>query len=103
MEAVTRKLVRQHIISQIASLCALGQEVPDEAAESLLGVSDVLPPVQECREFGPVVLVRNECIRLEHSFEPFRRVAHLVPDFGEVLKVAGDLTFVPGNQDRLDV
>jgi hypothetical protein len=30
-------------------------------------------------------------------------VASLVPEFGEMFEMAGDLTFVPGEQDGLDV
>jgi hypothetical protein len=40
---------------------------------------------------------------LRHGFEPLARTAGPVPDCGEVLEVAGDLTFVPGDQDRFDV
>ena len=45
----------------------------------------------------------DERVGLEHSFEPLASVARLVPDFGEMFEVAGDLTFVPGDQDRFDV
>jgi len=47
--------------------------------------------------------VGDESVGLEHSFEPLATVASLVPEFGEILEVAGDLTFVPGEQDRFDV
>ena len=58
--------------------------------------------MQECREFGVVALVGNERERLKHSFEPLTSVASVVPDFGEMFEVTGDLTFVPGDQDRFD-
>ena len=52
---------------------------------------------------GVVVLVGHECERFEHNFESFTGIAGLVPDFGEMFEVAADLTFVPRNQDALDV
>ena len=53
---------------------------------------DVLTSMQERRELGAVMLVGNERVG----------TARLGPDFGEMLEVAGDLTFVPGHQDRFD-
>jgi hypothetical protein len=50
-----------------------------------------------------MVLVGNERVGLEHGFEPLASVASLVPDCGEIFEVAGDLPFVPGDQDRVDV
>ncbi len=58
--------------------------------------------MHECREFSAVVLVANERVSLQHSFEPLTSVARLVPDLGEIFEVAGDLPFVPGDQDRFD-
>ena len=51
----------------------------------------------------PVVLVGDERVGLEHSFESSASIAGLVADFGELFEVAGDLTFVPGGQDRFDI
>jgi hypothetical protein len=101
--AVARKLVRRDIIPDVVGLCGLGQQVSDEVAELLLRSGDVLTSMQECREFGAVVLVGNERVGLEHRFEPLASVAILVPDFVERFEVAGDLTFVAGDQDRFDV
>ena len=64
---------------------------------------DMLISMQECREFGGVALVLNECVGLEHGFEPLTSGASLASQFGEMFEVAGDVTFVPGEQDRFDV
>ena len=69
----------------------------------LLRSGDVLASMQECGEFGAVVLLGNERIRLEHGFQPLAGVTRLVADLSELFEVSGDLTFVPGNQDRLDI
>ena len=62
--------------------------------------------MQVRREFGtgvPIGLVGDEGVGLQHSFESLASVASLVPDFGEILEMGSDLTFVPGEQDRFDV
>ncbi len=62
--------------------------------------------MQECREFfGAVVLavVADERVGPQHGLEPLAGVAGLVTEFDEMRKVAGDVTFVPGDQDRFDV
>ncbi len=102
VEAVARELVRCDIVPEVAGLCGVGQQVSDEVAELLLRSGDVLTSMQECREFGAVVLVGNERVGLEYSFEPLASVASLVPDFGKMFEVVGDLTFVPGDQDGFD-
>ena len=106
MEAIARELVRGDVIAKVAGLCALGQQVLDHVAELLLRSGDVLTSMQECCELGAVVLLGllgDEREGLEDSLEPLARVANLVPDSGEMFEVAIDLTFVPGQQDRLDV
>jgi hypothetical protein len=69
----------------------------------LLRSGIVLTPMDECREFAVVVLMGNQRVGLEDRLEPLARVAGLVADLGEIFEVAGDLSFVPGDQDRLDV
>lgn len=59
--------------------------------------------MQARREFGAVVLVGNERVGLKHSFEPLASIASLVADCYKMFKVAADLTFVPGHQNRFDV
>ncbi len=106
MEAVARELLRRDIVPDIAGLWGLGQQVSDHVAELLLRSGDLVVSMQERREFGvvvPVGLVGDERVGLQHSFEPLASVASLVPEFGEIFEVAGDLTFVPGEQDRFDV
>lgn len=106
VEAVACELVRRHIIPDVAGLCGLGQQVSDHLVDLVLRSGDPLVPMQERREFGVVVLAGlagDEGVGLEHRFESLAGVATLVPDFGEVVEVAGDLTFVPGTEDRCDV
>jgi hypothetical protein len=106
VEAVTRKLARRDIISDVASLCDLDQHISEHVAKLLLlRPGDVLTSMQERREFGAVVLavVGDEGVGLQHSFEPLASVAGLVPDFGEMFEVASDVTLVPGEQDRFDI
>ena len=102
VEAVARQLVRRDIIPDVAALCSLGQQVSDQVLELLLRSGDVFTLMHECREFSTVVLVGNERIGLEHSFEPLTSVTSSVPDLGEIIEVAGDLTVVPDDQDRFD-
>jgi hypothetical protein len=61
---------------------------------------EVRAPVQEGGELRVVVLVADERVGPEDGLEPRARVAGLVADLGELLEVAGDLAFVPGDQDR---
>lgn len=50
--------------------------------------------------------LRSAALRLhvgrEHRFELLADVAGLTPAFREIVEVARDLTFVPGEQDRFD-
>lgn len=103
VEAIGRKLAGRDIIPEAASLCALGEQVSDEIAELLLRPGDVLTSMQARREFGAVVLVGNERVGLKHSFEPLASIASLVADCYKIFKVAADLTFVPGHENRFDV
>jgi len=57
VEAVARELVRRDIVPEIAGLCALAEKVSDEVAELVLRSLDVLTSMQECGEFGAVILV----------------------------------------------
>jgi hypothetical protein len=105
VEAVARELVRRDIVPDVAGLCGLAQQVSDHVAELLLRPGDVLVSMQERRECGAVVLavMGDEGIGLQYSFEPLTSAASPVPDFGEMFEVAGDMAFVPGEQDRFDV
>jgi hypothetical protein len=103
VQAVAREFVRGDIIPRVASLCPLGNQVSDDSAEVLLGSGDVLASMQECREFGAVVLMGNEGEGLEHGFEPLASAASLAPKLGKLFEVDGDVTFVPGDQDRFDI
>ena len=65
----------------------------------LLRVREVLTSVQECGEFGTMVLMANERIGLEHGFEPLTNVSSSIPDFREIFEVMADVAFVPRDQD----
>lgn len=106
VKAVGRKLVRRDIVPDVAGFCCLGQQVSDHVVDLMLRSGDLLVPMEERSEFGvvmPAGLVGDEGVRFEHGFQPLASVAGLLPDFGEILEVAGDLMFVPGAQDRFDV
>jgi len=104
VEAEARKLARRDIVPDVTGLRRLGQQVCDEVAEMLMRLGNVLAPVQERCELGAVgPLLGNERIGPEDGFEPLAGVAPVVPDLGEMLKMASDLAFVPGGQDRSDV
>jgi hypothetical protein len=106
MQAVVRKLVRRDVTSDLAGLRSLGQQVTDHLDEMLTGSGEVLIAMQERRQFAVLMragLVGDEGVRLQHRFESFAGAVGLVADLGELFEVAGDLTFVPGEQDRLDV
>ena len=105
VEAVARKLLRCDIGPDGADLSGLGQHISEHVAKLLLRPCDVLASMQERRGFGAVVLavVGDEGIGLQHSFEPLASVASLVSDLGEMFEVTGDVTLVPGEQDRFDV
>jgi hypothetical protein len=105
VEAVAREFVRRDVIPDVADLRGLGQQVSDQMAELLLCSGDVLTSMQKCREFGAAVLavLRDERVGLKHRFEPLASVAGSVSDFGEMFAVAGDVTFVPGEQDSFNV
>jgi hypothetical protein len=103
VEAVARELIRGDIVPDIAGLYGLGQHASDQVGELPLRSGDVLTSMQECRQFAVVMLVANERVGPEHSCEPLARVASLVPALRRDVQVAGDMTFVPGEQDRFDV
>src|SRR5215216_3725479 len=103
VEAVARKFLGSNVIPDVARIRGLGKQVSDDLREVLLRSVSVLTSMQERREFAGVALVLDECVGLEHGFEPLPRVARLVPDFGEMFEVAADVTFVPGEQDSFDV
>lgn len=59
--------------------------------------------MQDGRELDVVTLVGNEREGLEDRFEALASAVSSVSDFGEMFEVAGDMTFVPRDQDRFDV
>jgi hypothetical protein len=108
VEAVAGEFVRRDVVAEVAGLCALGEQVPDEVSEVLLGPGDVLASMQDCHELGAVVpelpwcIVPNERVGLQDRVEPLAGVAGSVAKFGQPFKVAADLTLVPCGQDRFD-
>jgi SAM-dependent methyltransferase len=111
VQAVAREFVGTDIISDAAGLGSLGEQVSEHVAQVPLCSDDVLVRMQECCEFGAVGLVPmmlyplvvNERVGPQHRFEPLACIPGLVSNFGELFEAAGDLTFVPGGQDRFDV
>src|SRR6266542_4852034 len=103
MEAVARELVRRDIIPKVAGFRAFDQQVSDELPEPLLRSRHVLASMQECREVRGVILVGYKRVGLEHRREPLASVARTVADRSQMIEMASDLAFVPGDQDRFDV
>jgi len=64
---------------------------------------EMVSMVNECRKFGSVVLVANQCVALENGLEALTRVAALVTEFGKLPEMVGDLPLMPREQDRLDI
>jgi len=98
MEAIVSELARRDIVADVVGPYALDQQIPDEAAELLLRVCEVFTSMQECGEFGTMVLTANERIGLEHGFELLTNVSCSVPDFREIFEVMADVAFVPRDQ-----
>jgi len=103
MEAVAGQLLWGDVIADLAAGCALGQQVPDELVELLLGAGDVGPSMQQRGQVAAVMFVDDQCIGLQHRLEPRASVTSPVPDLGELCEVAGDLALVPGEKDRFHV
>ena len=105
VKAIACELVRRDIFPEVTGLCDLGQQISDQVDELLLRSGDVLTSMHKCREFGTMLLtvMADERVGLQHSFEPLASVTGMIAEFGEMFEVAGDMTLVPGDQDRLDV
>ena len=106
VEAVSGELMDCDIVAEVPGGCGLGQQVLYQVMELGLGLGDLLVSVKERREFAIVAamgLARDQGITLEHSFQLLPRTARFIPNLCEIFEVADDLTFVPGEQDRLDI
>jgi hypothetical protein len=57
VDAVIRKLTIRHIISYLARLLALMQQVTKQACELRVGSRNVLSSMKECTEFYLIVVV----------------------------------------------
>ena len=80
MEAVVGELVWCDVIPQLSRLGAFGYELLDEVPQVMLRASDVLASMQVGGKRGPMrdaYIVLNECVRLQHCFETFARIARL--------------------------
>ena len=103
MQAVAGQLFGRHIIADLATGSALGQQVPDEVAELLVGSGHVGASMQQPRQVAAVMLVHDQRVGLQDRLEPLAGVTGVVPDLGELGEVLGDLAFVPGEQDRFHI
>jgi hypothetical protein len=99
VEAIVSELARRDIVPDVAGPYGLDQQILDEAAELLLRVCEVFTSMQDCGEFGIMVLVANERIGLEHGFELLTNISCSVPDFREIFEVMAEVAFVPRDQD----
>ena len=103
VEAVTREFIGRNVIADSAGPCAFDEQGSEEFGQLLLCSVDMLASMQKCRKVVSVVLVDDQGVCVQHSFEALARVAGLIADFGEMLEVVADVTFVPRGQDRFDV
>ena len=113
MKTEAREFVRGNVVPHVARCHALGYQVPDHRLELCGCSSDVPALVQERHESRipkmatvmgrAVVLVINESVAFEHSFQLLARIQSLVADPSEVLKMPGDRPIVPGQNDRFHV
>jgi len=84
----------------------VAQKVTDHGVEPLLRSRDVFASMQERGEFVVVAAVRlvpRKRVRRENRLESLAGVDSLVSGLSEILEVAGDLAFVPGEQDCVNV
>jgi hypothetical protein len=63
----------------------------------------VRPAVQQGGKLGPRMLVLDARVGSEHSFDSLARVICAITQLNEVLEMAGDLTFVPSQENCFDV
>nr|WP_162689120.1 hypothetical protein [Streptomyces sp. ICC1] len=103
MEAILGEFGGRDVIAQVACPGAFGEKVLEHAFEVLLGVGDVVALVEKGSEFAAVPLLGDARVRLKHRRQSPCGGAGPAADLREVVEVPGDLTFVPGEQDRLDV
>ena len=105
VEAVARELLRRDIVADVAGVRSLRQQFADKVQELLLRAGNMLALMEERHQLGPVMaaVVSDECVGVEHRFEPLPGVAASGPDLRQLLEVADDMALVPGGQDRFDV
>jgi hypothetical protein len=78
MQAVTGQLLRRHIIADLAAGCALGQQVPDEVAELLVGSGHMRTAMQQRCQVAAVMLVDSQRVGLQDRLEPLASVTGVV-------------------------
>ena len=110
MQTIRRELVGRHVAPNIAGLRRAGDQLPDETLELLVHLSDVVTLVEESCELGPMAaelrprllphVSGNEGMGFEDGEQPLDGRVGLIPDRSEMLQMAGDLAFVPGDQNR---
>jgi hypothetical protein len=100
-----RELVGGDIVPQFSGVGDLGQQAPDQVNELLSCSGDALSSMEEGTEFGALIpaVMRDEGVGLEHGFKPFGCATRLGLECGEVREVPGDVTLVPGGQDRFHI
>jgi len=103
VQAVSGQFVGGHVVADIAVPCRLGDQVVEKVVESLPGVVDVLATVQQRGEFAAVVVRRvvlDLGVRVQDGLQAYQGRVGRICRGGQLVKVGGDLTFVPGGEDR---
>lgn len=104
VKAVSRKFVGCHVTAQLVRLCSLNQQVPYHSSDSLAPLCGGWVAVQYSSHLGIVVAVLGKArIGLKDRLEAFSCTSRPVPYLLQLLEVACDLSFVPGEQDRFDI
>ncbi len=85
-------------------MARFGDDVAHRAVQWPLDLDDVLVPVAEGGDLAVIAsLVGDVRVLAQDRFALFRRPIGVLPGLGEPGPVRGDVVFVPGDQDRLDV
>src|SRR5262249_60250385 len=79
------------------------QEIAAQVGEVLVSPCDVLTSMHQRRQIDVSVLVANERIGLEQHPEALAWITSLLPERRELGEMAGNVPFMPGDQDRFDV
>ena len=103
METVACEFVGSHVVSGLAALRGLSQQVSNQLAEFPLCSDDVCASMQQRCEFRVVPFVANESVGLKHRFESCATGTSLVSNCGKMFEVAFYVKLVPCEQYSFNI